>query len=106
MKLYASVTSERATKGQGGNERLDIQITVGSVSEPHEAGVIAVREVEPGVFNIGHFYRGEGRKIITIDTNEKGEKQKGECAHECEWRMQFPFGPSKMQYCINCQATR
>ena len=28
MKLYATTTSERATKGQGGNEFLDIMIEV------------------------------------------------------------------------------
>ena len=28
MKLYATITSERASKGQGGNEYLDIDITV------------------------------------------------------------------------------
>jgi len=27
MKLYSTITSERATKGQGGNEYLDIEIT-------------------------------------------------------------------------------
>lgn len=27
MKLYATTTSERASKGQGGNERLHIDIT-------------------------------------------------------------------------------
>ena len=29
MKLYATVTSERATKGQGGNTRCDISFTAG-----------------------------------------------------------------------------
>ena len=29
MKLYATVTSERATKGQGGNNYLEIAISVG-----------------------------------------------------------------------------
>lgn len=30
MKLYATTTSERASKGQGGNEKLEIEIQVGS----------------------------------------------------------------------------
>lgn len=29
MKLYATITSERASKGQGGNQRLDTVYTVG-----------------------------------------------------------------------------
>lgn len=30
MKLYATITSERASKGQGGNKYLDIDIRAGS----------------------------------------------------------------------------
>ena len=33
MKLYATITSERATKGQGGNEYLNINI-LGEKKEP------------------------------------------------------------------------
>lgn len=33
MKLYANIKSERAKKGQGGNEYLDIDITVGDEHE-------------------------------------------------------------------------
>ena len=68
MKLYAKVTSERATKGQGGNKRLDIQLTVGHADYPTDAGVIALREIEPNIFNIVYFRDGEGVQLRRIDT--------------------------------------
>lgn len=51
MKLYAKTTSERASKGQGGNDYLDIQITVGNKKDPFTLGQIRVEHrqniVEP-----------------------------------------------------------
>lgn len=35
MKLYSSVKSERATKNQGGNKYLDIDLAVGSRDDSH-----------------------------------------------------------------------
>lgn len=75
MKLYATVSSERASKGQGGNKRLDIQLTVGSSALQLSAGVVAMREIEPGIFNISYFRDGEGMLLARIAI-EKGEKQK------------------------------
>lgn len=74
MKLYATITSERATKGQGGNKRLDIQLLVGSRDDQHSAGVVSLREIEPGVFNIAYFRDGEGIQLNRIEL--KGNKQK------------------------------
>lgn len=34
MKLYATITSERATKGQGGNKYIDCKLTVGDRNDP------------------------------------------------------------------------
>lgn len=80
MKLYATITSERASKGQGGNERLDIQISLDGGET--QGGVIAVREIE-GVYTIVYFYNGEAHKVNQIES--KGERQKGERAnhHSC-----------------------
>lgn len=33
MNLYATISSERASKGQGGNKHLDIDVFVGSAKE-------------------------------------------------------------------------
>lgn len=49
MKLYATVTSERATKGQGGNDFLDVFLTV-----------------ERDAISAGHVYiqsEGDGYKV-------------------------------------------
>lgn len=67
MKLYATTTSERATKGQGGNR--DIQITLNREKEPvyfiyFDTDKIVVQDIE------------KGKEIFREET--KGKKQKGE----------------------------
>ncbi len=73
MKLYATVTSERASKGQGGNKMLNISIIVGSESDRHEAGVVSVREVEPDVFVVLYHanWNREGTKLARIETKRQ-----------------------------------
>ena len=48
MKLYATVASERATKGQGGNEYLDIDIFVGSRDNSVTLARFTVRPSDKG----------------------------------------------------------
>jgi hypothetical protein len=43
MRLYGTITSERATKGQGGNDYLDIDITVGSRDKQFNLAKLTVR---------------------------------------------------------------
>lgn len=79
MKLYATVTSERASKGQGGNNHLDIDVFIGSSKE-------SVKILEGTVEKDGEGYTvyvttiGQGDNDQCIDTfiKEKGEKQKGD----------------------------
>ena len=73
MKLYATITSERATKGQGGNEFLQVQfqninkIVFGSLA------------ITPAGRVYGSIH-GQKIDILPIFTEEeKGEKQ--ECTH-------------------------
>lgn len=40
MKLYANVASDRASKGQGGNKFIRIELLAGSVVDQHDAGLI------------------------------------------------------------------
>ena len=40
MKLYATTTSERASKGQGGNEYITISLTCGSRDTQSSAGIV------------------------------------------------------------------
>jgi len=66
MKLYATTTSERATKGQGGNEYLIIKIK----DESKKEIAFCVVDSENIVFSIK-----DGK---AIKEPRKGEKQKGE----------------------------
>ena len=43
MKLYAHVSSEKASKGQGGNKELSISLKIGSAKESRQ--VLAIRAV-------------------------------------------------------------
>lgn len=88
MKLYATVSSERASKGQGG-EWLDIDIHTTDRSEPSHR--IEVRESK-GEITISlsrrHFGRWYGGKVLdTVFVNyegeTKGEQQKGETLEKC-----------------------
>jgi hypothetical protein len=89
MKLYATTTSERASKGQGGNEKLIIEIQAGS-----ERKILARLHVEQFHGNVAIYSLIQGgiggEKIAElIDTKctckkcaggkIKGNKQKGEC---------------------------
>ena len=83
MKLYATTTSERASKGQGGNKRLDIQLTVGNSQQREPAGAISMREIEKDKFSIIYWQKGEGKNLAIIDLQEKAKKQKGEKCKKC-----------------------
>lgn len=80
MKMYATVTSERASKGQGGNDFLDIRITVGNAKNPHLLESLTVRPDEKG-FGL---YDHEDNLLAQVTEEElkKGEKQKGETEKE------------------------
>lgn len=43
MKLYATVNSERASKGQGGNQYIDIKLVVGNKHNQIEVGIVRLR---------------------------------------------------------------
>jgi hypothetical protein len=85
MKLYATVTSERATKGQGG-EWLEFTITDKNKSQ---LWGIQVRD-DGEKYNMLIWNRIEGKIIESFIPHTKGEKQKAEYK---EW------------YCKECQKT-
>ena len=84
MRLYATIRSERASKGQGGNEYLDIDIKAGTAAEPRKLARLTVRAGE----NDNNADRREGYGLYAEDDEclywipkePKGEKQKGETA--------------------------
>lgn len=68
MKLYATTTSERATKGQGGNKRIDIQLQGENMQD---MGVIAFRyNDDTNLYYCNYINQGEVKSIFQI----KGKK--------------------------------
>ena len=75
MKMYATVTSERATKGQGGNEYINIDLMRGSASDSIKCYRLHFTEKALSIL--------KNDKVIFQELVEKGEKQKGEY-HKCK----------------------
>ncbi len=90
MKLYATTTSDRASKGQGGNEFINIHLTVGDQNAPTD---VYDFECQGDVLNIYHNNEHEmtihhkkqidcgceqGVYACLKHSKEKGNKQKGE----------------------------
>jgi hypothetical protein len=78
MKLYATVQSERARKGQGGNKFLRIEIAGGSAAASTHLATIHVKVEGDEVVLLT-----PGLTVGTVEhrfpLNAKGEKQTGEC---------------------------
>lgn len=74
MKLYATVTSERASKGQGGNDYIYIKIQ-GALP-----GVATLLDLEIKPDGNGHATIVKAYGILLEQL--KGNKQKGEHVHE------------------------
>jgi hypothetical protein len=75
MKLYATIQSERAKKGQGGNELLVIKITRQIVKPT--ISEIAEIEVKPDG-HIDFYYNSNLCNVNLIPWKLKGKKQKGD----------------------------
>ena len=87
MKLYATVQSERASKGQGGNDFLRVYLTVGNSIEQADAGVVEIVECSPDKFEIKYHLMGKTKLLQQINTKgtvfeTKAKREKGECKHE------------------------
>lgn len=94
MKLYANVTSERASKGQGGNEYINITLNVGDKPRyfialyPNETFVVEHIESEKELYRYEVETKGKSKKWQDIDIQtgelverkdyQKGKSQKGE----------------------------
>lgn len=93
MKLYATTTSERASKGQGGNKEIVIDIRAGSTAreliarikvfpspydttEGYENYIVQWVETTRQEVETGNIIHGEVRGV------SKGKQKKDECA-EC-----------------------
>lgn len=92
MILYATINSEKATKGQGGNKYLTIRL-MGEGQKKNEAVVLAdiemlFKETKEGrtyYVKVFHAKADEADYIITlpVPNTPKGKKQKGKeiCLH-------------------------
>lgn len=80
MRLYATVTSERATKGQGGNTQLEIKLY--GLEGKHLATVFLFPDMGSEEECMLHVRTPDNQlmfgHILPLDT-EKGNKQKGKC---------------------------
>lgn len=85
MKLYATVTSERASKGQGGNNFLDIVLQVGDAKTPHTIGMITLTQIKGHwLLRYGADNTEEWQVLAEGEiTTGKGEQKKGDICKLC-----------------------
>lgn len=82
MKLYATTTSERASKGQGGNDFLKVDIFTGSEKESIHRACIKLDVVDDeAVMQVWDIKKGElcERQIYKL----KGKQQKSKLCETC-----------------------
>jgi len=85
MKLYAITTSERASKGQGGNKKLEIELTIGSAKERIPFGKMVLTQ-NNDVFIL--MFQDRNTNIHNLDSYTlKGKKQKSDNTgkYYCTW---------------------
>ena len=76
MKLYATTTSERATKGQGGNKFIDISLSVGSAKDSKVIARIVLTP-ESDHYRIMTCIGDQRVEEILLDLNGRRQQIKG-----------------------------
>ncbi len=104
MKLYATTTSERASKGQGGNEYIETNFFITSKESP-QARVRVINDEKMGLiyFSVEEYFFGKWRmkyqKEYFINVSEtKGNKKKGDCTHKDN----YIFNTIRGKECKDC----
>jgi hypothetical protein len=101
MLLYATVQSERATKGQGGNDYLQIDVMAGDARKQRKIASLLV-SVDGDTVNVFNEFTLKQVSLSEIAKGEtKGEKQKDKyynCTHTIEGST-----CSKHGGCIYCE---
>lgn len=96
MKLYATTTSERASKGQGGNEYIETKFYITEKEKP-QARVRIINDEKMGLIYISfeeYFFEKWSIKYQTeyyLNIEQKGKSQKGEECNDIT--------------CVNCDNT-
>jgi len=89
MKMYATTTSERATKGQGGNEYLIIRLynsenkLHGCIIETEKDGITGYISIDNEKMNIKAVNPLKVESFSNFLEKEKGEKKKDEICRQC-----------------------
>lgn len=78
MKLFATTTSERASKSQGGNEHMLIVLTVEIDGERQEIASMGIANSHATNSYNFSCTLPSGEKLFNRIAKTKGEKQKGE----------------------------
>lgn len=88
MKLYATVKSDRATKGQGSNKDLLIVLTAEINGERVEVAFMSMIVTDKGYYNFEYRLPDGQTDMQKVSSTSyhygdtpKGEQQKGECKH-------------------------
>lgn len=110
MKLYANVRSDRATKHQGGNNFIEIELLVGDKENPIQFAVINlsrqrgdVSHLDPNSYELTvvtdyqvNAINSKGYSAI-LKRAEIGKRQKGEGENDCIYDHEHGDG-SKCEY--------
>ena len=80
MKLYATTTSERASKGQGGNKQVEILLQVDDKLKVQAGRIIMKAEQDGYIINYypicgASFRATKGKNIVPLLDTIKGKKQ-------------------------------
>lgn len=99
MKLYATTTSERATKGQGGNKYIDIDILDGDATTQRKVAKINIY-IENNQTYL-KYNDCVGNDIFENIT--KGKRQKGD--NKCKYcgKIGLDYTNIKNPFCHNCK---
>lgn len=112
MKLCATITSERASKGQGGNQFLDIKLTVKNGEQTSEIGIVRLQPTEAGyllAIDRSSYGRERGERVYEELIQLKVNKEKCEIGIVQEMKpICNVCGESRHivnDECIRCQST-
>lgn len=110
MNLYATTTSERASKGQGGRNKVVINLQIDPISRKEIGNVVMTHE--NGLYTIYYFPINEnckeqkikGGRVLLYQEEIKGKKQKTATKSRlCKYCKSVAIFDSE-NYCNKCEA--
>src|SRR3990167_1531105 len=110
MKLYATITSDRATKGQGGNKEIRIQLQAGANAREKTYEIIYKMSENDVILEVK--YPFDNDYLLRLidkypDVNTKAKRQKGEMGLCNTCNIPTPYYAivkrKRIYYCDNCE---